>query len=107
MSDENAPYAAGEEEPYGFIDDGEEEGEDVEDDILDQKDYREADRWGMTPDEERRGASLADELAAEVPDVSDEPDDPRPGDPIPDEPPGYPDPDGDEPLPDEPAPPGS
>ncbi|WP_112138657.1 hypothetical protein [Glycomyces dulcitolivorans] len=92
-------------DPYGYIDDGEEEGEDVEDDILDAKDYSEADRWGMTASEERLGTPLADELAAEVPDVADRSWEPRPGDPVPDEPPGYPEPDPDDgPLPDEPGP---
>ncbi|MEU6246789.1 hypothetical protein [Glycomyces sp. NPDC047010] len=79
MSDDN--------DPYGYIDDGEEEGEEVEEDILDARDYSEADRWGMTADEERRGAPLAEELAAEEPDTGAGEDDdrPRPGDPVPDE----------------------
>ncbi|MEU5871977.1 hypothetical protein AB0A73_10515 [Glycomyces sp. NPDC047369] len=73
-------------DPYGYIDDGEEEGEEVEEDILDARDYSEADRWGMTADEERRGAPLADELAAEEPDTGAGDDDrPGPGDPVPDE----------------------
>ncbi|NUQ88772.1 hypothetical protein [Glycomyces sp. MUSA5-2] len=79
MSDDNDG------DPYGYIDDGEEEGEDVEEDILDARDYSEADRWGMTADEERRGAPLAEELAAEEPDTAAGDDRPRPGDPVPDE----------------------
>ncbi|GAA1661714.1 hypothetical protein GCM10009830_03600 [Glycomyces endophyticus] len=76
-------------DPYGYIDDGEEEDEEVEADILDARDYSEADRWGMTAEEERRGAPLAEELAAEEPDVGAGDDRPGPGDPIPDDPPSW------------------
>jgi len=105
MSDNNELYTAGEQETFGYIDDEEENEESLEDDILDADDYQEADRDGMTPAEERRGASLEEELAAEVPDDSGDQREPRPGDPVPDEPSEPEDPDR-EPLPDEPAPPG-
>ncbi|SDD55576.1 hypothetical protein [Glycomyces harbinensis] len=105
MSDQNTPYAAGEQETFGFIDDEEENEESLEDDILNAEGYREAAAFGMTPEEERRGPSLDEELAAEEPDVADEPGGPGPGDPIPDEPSEPQDPDSGEPLPDEPAPP--
>lgn len=87
MSDGSTGYAQGDDEPFGFVDDDEEEGEELEEDILDARDYAEADRYGMTQEEERRGASLNLELAAEEPEVWDEDDGgPGPGDPVPDEP---------------------
>lgn len=108
MSDESKAYAQGEEEPFGFLDDGEEEGEELEEEILDADDYAEADRFGMTPAEEGRGASLDTELSAEELEVwSDEGGGPRPGEPIPDEPAEPQGPDGESPPPDEPAPPWS
>ncbi|MDA1361327.1 hypothetical protein O1R50_16980 [Glycomyces luteolus] len=106
MSDENAAYTQGEDEPFGFIDDDEEEGEEVEEDILDADDYAEADRFGMTPQEEGRGTPLGLELSAEEAEVwAAEGDGPGPGDPISDEPAVPEGPDGEEPPPDEPAPP--
>jgi len=91
-------------DPYGFVDDDEETDEELEEEILDATDYAEADRFGMTADEERRGAPLAAELAAEEPEVWEEQDKPGPGDPIPDEP-AEPEPEPESPPPDEPAPP--
>jgi hypothetical protein len=94
-------------DPFEFVDDDdkEEEGdEELESDMLDARDYAEADRFGMTADEERRGAPLAAELAAEEPEVWEEQGEPGPGDPIPDEP-AEPEPDPESPPPDEPAPP--
>ncbi|THV29453.1 hypothetical protein [Glycomyces paridis] len=88
MSDQ--PYDASEQEVFGFVDDDDEGATDesLEEDILDARDYSEADRFGMTPAEERRGGSLEEELAAEVPDEVAEPLDRDPGEPVPDEPPG-------------------
>jgi hypothetical protein len=91
-------------DPYGFVDDDEETDEELEEEILDATDYAEADRFGMTADEERRGAPLAAELAAEEPEVWEEQGEPGPGDPIPDEP-AEPEPEPESPPPDEPAPP--
>jgi hypothetical protein len=106
MSDQNTPYAAAEQETFGFVDDEEPNEESLEDDMLNAGGYREAASYGMTPEEQRRGTPLEQELAAEVPDVGIDPPQPGPGDPIPDEPgptPGQPDPN--DPLPDEPGPP--
>jgi len=86
MSDENVPNSAGEQETFGFIDDEEENEESLEEDILDADDYREADRYGMTADEERRGTPLSVELAGEEPDEPPEPWEPEPEDSISDEP---------------------
>ncbi|MEU6860445.1 hypothetical protein AB0B28_16440 [Glycomyces sp. NPDC046736] len=88
MADQNQPYDASEQETFGFVDDDDEGATDesLEEDILDARDYAEADRYGMTPAEERRGASLEDELAAEIPDESAEPRPLDADDPIPDEP---------------------
>jgi hypothetical protein len=105
MSDQNTPFTAAEQDAFSFIDDEEQTEEPIEDGILDADGYQEAADYGMTPEEQRRGASLDRELAAEVPDVSGDPREPRPGDPIPDEPPGPQEPEPGQPLPDEPAPP--
>ncbi|MCD0442186.1 hypothetical protein LO763_00910 [Glycomyces sp. A-F 0318] len=105
MSDQNLPYTAAEQETFGFIDDEEANEEPLEDEILDADGYQEAADREMTPEGERRGPSLDEELAAEVPDVSAEVTKPGPGDPIPDEPSEPQEPDPEEPLPDEPAPP--
>jgi len=90
--------------PFEFVDDDEETDEELEEGILDANDYLEADRFGMTADEERRGAPLDTELAAEEPEIWDEQDEPRPGYPIPDEP-AEPEPDPESPPPHEPPPP--
>lgn len=90
--------------PFEFVDDDEEGDEELEEEILDANDYREADRFGTTPAEESRGAPLDTELAAEEPEVWDDQDEQRPGDPVPDEP-SEPEPDPEAPPPDEPAPP--
>lgn len=105
MSDQNTPFTAAEQDAFSFIDDEEQNEEPIEEDILDAEGYREADDYGMTPEEQRRGPSLDEELAAEEPDVSAEPTKPGPGDPIPDEPSEPQEPDPGQPLPDEPAPP--
>ncbi|RRR99574.1 hypothetical protein [Glycomyces terrestris] len=110
MADRNTTYDASEQETFGWVDDEEQNEEGLEEDILDARDYREADRFGMTPEEERRGSPLADQLAAEVPEDQGDPREPGPGDPVPDEPDpfdpvGPNDPDPNRPLPDEPAPP--
>ncbi|GAA2167881.1 MULTISPECIES: hypothetical protein [Glycomyces] len=91
-------------DPFEFVDDDEETDEELEEEILDATDYAEADRFGMTADEERRGAPLSAELAAEEPEVWEEQYEPGPGDPIPDEP-AEPEPEPESPPPDEPAPP--
>lgn len=85
MTDQDQGYAQGDDEPFGFVDDDEEEGEELEEEILGSRDYAEADRYGMTQEEQRRGAPLNLELAAEEPEVWED-DRSGPGDPVPDEP---------------------
>jgi hypothetical protein len=86
MTDQDQGYAQGDDEPFGFVDDDEEEGEELEEDILGSRDYAEADRYGMTQEEQRRGTPLNMELAAEEPEVWEDDGGPGPGDPVPDEP---------------------
>lgn len=90
MSDESMEEPR---DPFGFVDDGEETDEELEEEILDANGYLEADRFGMTADEERRGAPLDTELAAEEPEVWDGQDGPGPGDLVPEAPPGESEPD--------------
>lgn len=102
MTDRNQGYDAAEHETFGFVDDEQPNEEGLTDAILDADGYQEADRPGMTPEEERRGASLEQQLAAEVPDDTGRDRERGPDEPVPDEAdPLQPIPDDDEPSPDE------
>jgi pimeloyl-ACP methyl ester carboxylesterase len=85
MTDGNQTYDAAEHETFGFIDDEQPNEEGLTDAILDAEGYQEADKPGMTPEEERRGASLEQQLAAEVPEDTGLERERDPGEPIPDE----------------------
>jgi hypothetical protein len=85
MTDRNQTYDAAEHETFGFVDDEQPNEEGLTDAILDAEGYQEADKPGMTPEEERRGASLEQQLAAEVPEDTGEARERDPGEPVPDE----------------------
>lgn len=71
MSHDREPYDDAESETFGFVEDEEVTGEELEDDILDAEGYQAADGFGTTPEEERRGPPLDEELDAEEPDVGE------------------------------------
>ena len=63
------PYSTDDKDAFEWIDDMEQSEQPVEEAILDADDYEGADRYGTTPAEERRGVPLAEELAAEEPEL--------------------------------------
>lgn len=85
MTDRNQTYDAAEHETFGFVDDEEPNEEGLSDAILDADGYQEADKPGMTPQEERQGTPLEQQLAAEVPEDTGEARERDPGEPVPDE----------------------
>lgn len=71
--------------------------------------FRAGEHFGLTPEEERRGTPLQQEMAAEVPEIAGDQDEPVPNGPVPGEPdkpdpaqpvPGPNDPDPMQPIPD-------
>jgi hypothetical protein len=67
------------------------------------EDYRAGEHFGLTPEEERRGTPLQQEIAADVPVIAGNQDEPVPSGPLPGEP-GGPDPSQPVPGPNEPDP---
>lgn len=110
MTDGNTGYDAAEHETFGFIDDEQPNEEGLEDAILDAEDFQEADKYGMTPREERQGTPLEEQLAAEIPEDEGAQGGSDPGDPVPAEtdplepiPDGPADPNDPDPVPPEPV----
>lgn len=105
-------YDAAEHETFGFVDDEQPNEEAFTEAVLDAEDYQGAGKPGMTPQEERQGTPLEEQLAAEIPDEGASraggPDEPAPNEsdplqPIPGEPADPRGPDPLQPIPDEPG----
>lgn len=69
MAADRRPYSAEDQDAFSYIDDEEQSEEPVEEAILGAEGYRALDRHGTTPAEERAGAPLEEQLAAEEPET--------------------------------------